>query len=372
MAPIPNPRVVFAKPVPQGAWPIVGEHLVYDGTPTIDLDTVPLNGGFLTKALYLSPEPYIRERMRDEHIASYSSPMIAGAPMVSACILKVLRSEKEGFKAGDLLYGMSHWELYTVQPYMEARRKWNQADWPAWTANIDDIGNPNQVPDPNGAFPLYKYCSVAGAPGMTAYASFKKYADAKKGETIFVSAGASAVGSMVIQLAKLSGMKVIASAGSDSKVEYMRSLGCDVPFNYKTTSYKEILPKHGPIDVYYDNVGAEALDAALENMARFGRLIICGQVAEYNTAPEDRYGIKNSSMMYKLCLSMYGFLTPFIAADYAAKFYEDVPKMVVEGQIKSEERIYEGLESAPEAFVEMLRGGWDVAGGKVVVSLVNQ
>ncbi|KAI4293619.1 NAD(P)-binding protein, partial [Schizophyllum commune Loenen D] len=346
MAPIPNPRIVFAKPIPEGAWPVIGEHLVYDDSRTIDPDTVPLNGGYLTKALYFRQGlPYMRVRMRDENIIDYSSPMKVGAPVVSLCVLKVLRSEKEGIEPGDLLYGGSHWELYTVQPY---------------------------VPDPKGAFPLYKYCSLGGAPGMTAYASWKKYAHAKKGETVFVSAGASAVGSMIIQFAKLDGLKVIASAGSDAKVEYMRSLGCDVPFNYKTTPYKDVLAKNGPIDIYYDNVGAEAFAAALDNMALFGRIIICGQIAEYNVAAENKFGIKNIDMIYKLNLTVNGFLTPYLAEEYAPKFFVNVPPMIAEGKLKSEERIYDGIESAPQAFVDMLKGGWDTANGKVVVSLVNQ
>ncbi|KAL1663456.1 hypothetical protein GGF50DRAFT_102972 [Schizophyllum commune] len=335
MAPIPNPRIVFAKPIPEGAWPVIGEHLVYDDSRTIDPNTVPLNGGYLTKALYFS--------------------------VVSLCVLKVIRSEKEGIEPGDLLYGGSHWELYTVQPYVEARRE-RDPSWPPWTIHIDGFIVHNKVPDPKGAFPLYKYCSLGGAPGMTAYASWKKYAHAKKGETVFVSAGASAVGSL----------KVIASAGSDAKVEYMRSLGCDVPFNYKTTPYKDVLAKNGPIDIYYDNVGAEAFAAALDNMALFGRIIICGQIAEYNVAAENKFGIKNTDMIYKLNLTVNGFLTPYLAEEYAPKFFVDVPPMIAEGKLKSEERIYDGIESAPQAFVDMLKGGWDTANGKVVVSLVNQ
>ncbi|KAI5895550.1 NAD(P)-binding protein [Schizophyllum commune H4-8] len=371
MVPVPNPRVVYAKPIPQGAWPVVGEHLIYDNSRTIDPETVPLNGGFLTKVLYLSPEPYMRERMREEHIASYSSPMLAGAPVVGLCVMQIMRSEKPEFKPGDFVYGASHWELYTVQPYMEARRNWNPAEWPWWTANMDDFGGAQKIPDPKGAFPLSKYCSVAGSPGMTAYVSWKKYANAKKGETVFVSAGASAVGSLVIQLAKLYGMKVIASAGSDAKVEYMRSLGCDVPFNYKKNAYSEVLAEHGPLDVYYDNVGAEALAAAFDNMNLFGRVIICGQVAEYNVAPEDRFGIKNTDMIFKRNVTVSGFLAPYIAGEYMGKFLEDVPRMLVEGKLKSTERIYEGMEAAPQAFVDMLKGGWDTAEGKVVVSLVG-
>ncbi|KAL1733717.1 hypothetical protein EV714DRAFT_246387 [Schizophyllum commune] len=371
MAPIPNPRIVFAKPISEGAWPVIGEHLVYDDSRTIDPDTVPLNGGYLTKALYFSPEPYMRVRMRDENIIDYSSPMKVGAPVVGLCVLKVLRSEKEGIEPGDLLYGGSHWELYTVQPYVEARRE-RDPSWPPWTIHIDGFIVHNKVPDPKGAFPLYKYCSLGGAPGMTAYASWKKYAHAKKGETVFVSAGASAVGSMIIQFAKLDGLKVIASAGSDAKVEYMRSLGCDVPFNYKTTPYKDVLAKNGPIDIYYDNVGAEAFAAALDNMALFGRIIICGQIAEYNVAAENKFGIKNTDMIYKLNLTVNGFLTPYLAEEYAPKFFVDVPPMIAEGKLKSEERIYDGIESAPQAFVDMLKGGWDTANGKVVVSLVNQ
>ncbi|KAL1747885.1 hypothetical protein HDZ31DRAFT_30984 [Schizophyllum fasciatum] len=345
MPPTPNPRIVYAKPIPDGAWPVVGEHLVFDGARTIDLDSVPLHGGYLTRTLYLSPEPYMRVRMRDERIVDYSSPMKPGAPVVGMGVLQVLRSEKEGFAPGDLLYGGTQWELYTVQPY---------------------------IPDPQGAFPLHKYVSLAGAPGMTAYASWKKYANARKGETVFVSAGASAVGSMIIQFAKLDGLKVIASAGSDSKVEYMRSLGADVPFNYKTAPYKEVLAKNGPIDIYYDNVGAEAFAAALANMALFGRIIICGQIAEYNVAAEKRFGIQNTDMIYKLNLTVSGFLTPYLADEYAPRFFADVPPMIAAGKLKSEERIYRGIEAAPQAFVDMLKGGWDTANGKVVVSLVDE
>ncbi|KAI4517806.1 NAD(P)-binding protein [Schizophyllum commune Loenen D] len=370
MTPVLNPRVMYAKPIPQGAWPVVGEHLVYDNSRTIDPDTVPLNGGFLTKALYLSPEPYMRERMREEHIASYSSPMLAGAPVVGLCVMQIVRSEKPEFKPGDLVYGASHWELYTVQPYMEARRNWNPAEWPWWTANMDDFGGAQKIPDPNGAFSLAKYCSVAGSPGMTAYVSWKKYANAQ--ETVFVSAGASAVGSLscIVLIAPFR-MKVIASAGSDAKVEYLRSLGCDVPFNYKKKVYKEVLEEHGPLDVYYDNVGAEALAAALDNMNLFGRVIICGQVAEYNVSPEDRFGIKNTDMIFKRNVTVSGFLAPYIAGEYMGKFFEDVPRMLAEGKLKSTERIYEGMEAAPQAFVDMLKGGWDTAEGKVVVSLVG-
>ena len=125
-------------------------------------------------------------------------------------------------------------------------------------------------------------------------------------------------------------------------------------------------------------------------MALFGRIIICGQIAEYNVAAENKFGIKvclssvsrscfclsyslqNTDMIYKLNLTVNGFLTPYLAEEYAPKFFVDVPPMIAEGKLKSEERIYDGIESAPQAFVDMLKGGWDTANGKVVVSLVNQ
>ncbi|KAJ6627985.1 hypothetical protein B0H10DRAFT_2281963 [Mycena sp. CBHHK59/15] len=301
----PNPQIVFAKR-PGTGLPVPGEHLVYDGSRSIDLDSVPLNGGFLTKTLMLSPEPFLRERMRDLSVQSYSTHAVVGAPMVGFGLVLVLRSEKEGpsfnflhFVPSDHLYGLTHWEAFTVQPY---------------------------VPDPNGAYPWSRYFSALGGPGLTAFCGLEAYADAKKGETIYISSGASGVGSVLIQLAKVKGLRVIASAGSDTKVEYMRSLGADVPFNYKTTPVAAALKEHGPLDIFWDNVGGETVEAALEYSRSRVRFIMCGSISEYNVAPEDRYGIKNTNLIFKKRLRIQGLLVGELMGTLGPRFFTECPR----------------------------------------------
>ncbi|KAJ7143341.1 hypothetical protein C8R43DRAFT_1071013 [Mycena crocata] len=337
-----NPRVVFAKR-PGTGLPIPGEHVVFERAHSIDLDGVPLNGGFLSKTLMLSPEPFMRERMRDPSVASYSTHAVLGDPLVSFGLVVVLRSEKEGrFRLFlDHLYGLTTWEAYTVQPYI--------------------------VADPKGAFPWSRYFTVLGAPGLTAFCGFEGCADAKAGETIYVSSGASAVGIVVIQLAKAKGLKVIASAGADCKVEYMRSLGADVAFNYKTSSVVEVLKEHGPLDLYWDNVGGETVEAAIEYSRLHARLIMCGSISEYSIAPSERHGIKNTSMIFKKRLRIQGFLVPDLVPRLAPRFYAEMPGLVAQGKITAQEYIIEGLENGPEALIAVLKEGGNEATGKPVI-----
>jgi len=315
----PNPRIVFAKRLSDG-YPVVGEHLVFDTSHSIDLDHVPLNGGYLTKTLLISPEPYMRERMRDPSIPSFTTTNVLGTPFVGNCLVIVLRSEKDGVKAGDYMFGMSTWEAYTVQPYVEARVQFKPEDWPPFTFDMDSLAL-HEVPNPDGAFPWMRYCSALGTPGLTAYVGFEELAEAKPGDTIFVSSGASGVGSMVLQLAKAKGLKVIASAGTDAKVEYMRSLGADVAFNYKTSSYASVLSQHGPLDVYWDNVGGEGLDAAIKYAGFKARFVLCGALSEYNIPPEKWHGVMNTNLIFKKRLTIRGFLVPDLAPKLAGKFF---------------------------------------------------
>ncbi|KAK6980565.1 hypothetical protein R3P38DRAFT_2579786 [Favolaschia claudopus] len=273
MAPTPNPH---AK-IPSENFLVDGEHILYDDTPTIDLDQ-DLKGGFLTKTLPLSPEPYMRERMRDSSIASYSSPMKIGQPIVGTGLVVVLRSEKEGVKAGDYMLGYTPWEAYTLQPYVDARVDFK--GFPSYTFDMDLLAL-QTVPSPIG-FPWQLYCSCLGVPGFAAFVGLDKFGDVEAGKTIYVSSGASGLGSVVIQLAKNKGLKVIGSASSDEKVAFMRSIGADVAFNYKKSSVQQELKNHGPIDVYFDNVGGEQLEAAIDNMNLQGRIIACGAISEYN------------------------------------------------------------------------------------------
>ncbi|RDB24661.1 Zinc-type alcohol dehydrogenase-like protein PB24D3.08c [Hypsizygus marmoreus] len=360
-----NPRVVFAKR-PGDALPVVGEHIILDTSRTIDLDKVPLNGGFLTKTLILSPEPAIRERMRDPSITSYSTTYTVGAPIVAFAVVLVLRSEKEGINVGDYMYGQTIWEAYTVQPYIEGRINYKPEDWAPDTFDMDSLAL-RTVPNPNGLYPLSRYTSLLGTPGLTAFVGFEGIVEGKEGQTIFVSSGGSGVGAMVVQLSKLKGMKVIASVGSDAKAEYVRRLGADVVFNYKKQSYESALAQHGPINVYWDNVGGESLDAALEALVPLGRAVICGVVSSDNVPPAERYRLKNSHLIMKKRLTLRGFIVPDLIPQFIGKFMTEVPALMATGKLKSEEAITQGFENAPQAIVNMLSSGHNAVGKPVVV-----
>ncbi|KAF5360013.1 hypothetical protein D9758_007599 [Tetrapyrgos nigripes] len=361
----PNPRVIYAKSPGDGA-PIPGEHLVSDTSRTIDLDSVPLNGGFLTKTLVLSPEPYMRDRMRDPSIPSYCPTFVLGEPIIGPGVVVVVRSEKEGVNVGDYMYGQTTWEAYCVQPYIEGRVRWDPKNWAPYTVNLDDAVPLRVVPNPNGAFPLTTYCNLLGTPGLTAFVGFEALAEAKAGETIFVSSGASGVGSVVIQLAKLKGLKVITSVGSEAKISYVRSIGADIAFNYKTRDYSLALNEHGPIDIYWDNVGGPALEAAIDATNRLGRIICCGSVADYNVAPEKRYGIKNTTYIFRKSLIIRGLLLADVDPSYTGRFFAEVPALVAQGKIVGQEFVTDGIENAPQAFVNMLKDGNDAVGKPVI------
>ncbi|KAF9003873.1 hypothetical protein BDQ17DRAFT_1424846 [Cyathus striatus] len=358
MAIQPNPRVVFVKRPAPHQLPVVGEHIAIDKSKTIDIDNVPLNGGFLTKTLILSPEPAMRERMRDPSIVSYTTTFELGGPILGFGVVTVLRSEKEGVNVGDYMYGLTVWEAYTVQPYVDGRVQFKPDEWAPETFDMDSLAL-QTVPNPNGMYPLSKYASVMGTPGLTAFVGFEGIIQGKEGETLFVSSGASGVGAMIIQLAKLKGMKVIASAGSDVKVAYMKSLGADAPFNYKKESYESVLAKHGPINAFWDNVGAEALDAALGALTPLGRVAVCGTSGPIL--------FPNAYLIMKKRLSIKGFIVPEYIPQFIGRFFAEVPALMAQGKIRSEEAVVKGIENAPKAIADMLGSGHETVGKPVVV-----
>ncbi|KAF5379630.1 hypothetical protein D9757_009200 [Collybiopsis confluens] len=365
MAPVTNPRIVF-KERPQEGLPIAGKHIVLDSSHTIDLENVPLNGGYLTKSLVLSPEPAMRERMRDPSITSYTTTYITGAPIVAFAVVVVVRSEKEEVKVGQYMYGQTPWEAYTVQPYIEGRVKFEPDQWAPGTFDMDSLVL-QPVPDPKGAYPLSTYTNILGTPGMTAFVGMEGVLQGKKDETLFVSSGASGVGSLVIQLAKMKGMKVIASAGSDAKVKFMLSLGADNAFNYKKESYGEALKKYGPIHAFWDNVGAEALDAALEFCLPQARFAICGASGTDSIPYDDRYRLKNASQIQKKRLKIQGFVVPDYIPQFAAQFFQEVPALVAQGKLKSKENtVGEKWDDVPQSIADMLKSGHDIVGKPVV------
>ncbi|KAF7333731.1 NAD(P)-binding protein [Mycena venus] len=353
MSPITNARVLFNS-VPDGAlflpshtvhpfyaplcsgYPVPGETTVYDTSQTIDLETAPLNGGFLLKTLVLSVDPYFRVIMRktegnanmtllSQH--SYSAHRCSGFG-----IAVVLRSENPDVGVGKHVYGftIAHQE-YSVVPALGAL----------------------QIMEKHPNLPWSAYLGAAGMPGQTAYIGWKEFVNPKAGEVVFVTTGAGAVGSMVIQLAKQAGLKVIASAGSEEKVKFMQSIGADVAFNYKTTDTRAVLAKEGPIDIYWDNVGGEILDAALEFSAVHARFLQCGAISEYNSGLQ---APKNFHLIGERALHIHGVIMAHLPlAKYLPEFYATIPAKLASGELKyAEERTY-GLEKM---------GGCDIGGAE--------
>ncbi|KIJ38261.1 hypothetical protein M422DRAFT_176890 [Sphaerobolus stellatus SS14] len=345
MTPIPNPRILYAS-IPTG-YPIPGKNTKYDDSEQIDLENVPLKGGYLTRTVLISPEPWLRERLRDPIEVSCASPMRLGLPMVGSGLVKVIRSEDPKIKVGDFLAG-----IIRASPYQSVDI---DAWGPSWLTKVQKLPGKDWTAVPG----------VLGSPGTTAWMGLKEYGDLKKGETIYVSTGAGALGSMVCQLAQAAGLKVIASTGSDEKVKYLiEVIGVDYAFNYKTTKVDSALSKWGPIDVYWDNVGGETLDAAIAHCNVHARILACGYISEYNG--EEKYG--NLAWIFKKRIRMYGILMSDLVPKWGGPFFEEVYKLLAEGKLKTQEHIVHGLENADKAWVELLQGKHL---GKTVVVVSN-
>lgn len=329
MAPVKNGRLIF-KEIPTG-YPEPGKTTIYDESETIDLDSVPLKGGVLVKTLVVSIDPYLRGKMRDPSIQSYTPAFVKDKPIYNYGVGVVLRSENPRAKPGDHLYGTYDFQQYSI------------------LNNLDEF----EVLKNEHNLPWSAYVGVVGMPGQTAWVGWHEYAAPQKGDVVFVTAGAGPVGSFVIQLAKLQGLKVIASAGSEDKVDFIKSLGADVAFNYKTANTWDVLKREGPINIYWDNVGGETLDAALANAARGARFIECGMISEYNTAP---YTVKNLMAIVRQELHLHGFIVNHHLHKHHARFYAEVPGKVARGEIKYVEDAKQGLQYAGEAILEVQKG----------------
>jgi NADPH-dependent curcumin reductase CurA len=322
-----NARAIFNER--PAKFPEPGKTIVYDESETIDIDNIPLNGGILVKVLLLSIDPYMRGRMNEG--PSYTAGFTIGEPISGYGVAKVLRSENSKFATGSYVYGILPHVEYWVATSPESLRV---------------IDNKEQIP-------LSLYVGLAGMAGKTAWMAWKEYSHAKPGETVFISGGAGPVGSFVAQIAKKQGLKVIASAGTDTKVDFLRQIGVDVAFNYKTTDTREVLAKEGPINIYWDNVGGETLEAALDNAALNGRIIACGSISGYNG---DRVGVRNLHKIYAQSLTMYGFIVHRLYGKYDEAFYEEVPKLLASGDIKYTEHITRGLENVGQAILDVQIG----------------
>jgi NADPH-dependent curcumin reductase CurA len=335
---VQNKAVIF-KSVPNGQ-PIAGKDLVVE-TREFDLEQSLPEGGVITKNLYASFDPYQRGRMRAPEKKSYTPPYTIGEPLTNAVVAKIVKSSNPKFKAGDIVTGGLNFEEYSLVPKQVAdtlRKIENRY-------NLD----------------LKVFLGALGMPGLTAYASYYEIGQPKKGETIFISAASGAVGAIVGQLAKHDGLKVIGSVGSDEKLDYiLKDLGFDGGFNYKKEKPIDALKRLAPngIDIYYENVGGEQLEASLDCLNDFGRIIACGMVSEYSTPETERHGIKNLMNVIAKRLTIRGFIVG--DADMGPKYWtqrnENISKWLHEGSFKAKMSVTEGIDNAPEGFVGMLQG----------------
>jgi len=329
---VKNGKAIF-NAVPTG-WLTDDQTIQYVDTDTIDPEVVALNGGFLVKTLVTSLHLYMRLMMRAADGSPNRMPAFPlGQPLISSGVGVVLRSETKDVKPGDHVYGRLPHQEYSVIPSFTGFRI---------------------LDNPDGKLPWSYFVGSAGMQGQTAYYGWREFSKAKKGETVFVTTGGGPVGSMVIQLAKDEGLRVIASAGSDEKVEFMKSIGADVAFNYKTTDTAEVLSKEGPIDVYWDNVGGEMLEAALNAANQGARFIECGMASSYGGStskpPNNLFNIVTKE------IHMSGFIATSLAKNWEEEFYASVPQKLASGKFKACEELHEGLEKTGEAMRRHLEG----------------
>ncbi|KAJ8658771.1 hypothetical protein O0I10_005497 [Lichtheimia ornata] len=338
MAPTPNSQVIFSK-IPT-TYPVAGEHMTINHT-TIDLDAPLGDGEILIKQLVLSVDPYMRGRMRDPSIESYIPAFTLGKPMTGDSMGVCLKSNNPHFKEGDYIYGVSGhgaFENYVVVPAAETK--------------FYVVRN---EPKTNG-LPITNYVGVLALPGLTAYVGLLKYGKPKAGETLYVSAASGAVGQIVGQIGKVLGLHVVGSAGSDEKVQYLKEIGFDAAFNYKTCDVDGKLGELCPngIDVYFENVGGKMLEAVINHANRFGRIVACGMVSQYNR--EKPEGIHNLMQVVTKRLRIEGFIVGDSAAEMEEQFRKDVTQWLLEGKIKYREDIAYGIEKTPDALIAVLRG----------------
>lgn len=250
---VQNKGLIF-KSVPSG-WPVAGKDLAIEARE-FDLNASPPKDGITTKNFYVSFDPYQRGRMRAADKPAYSPPFDLGKPITNSAVAKVLKSDNSKFKEGDIITGMLPTEEYSM------------VDGEVVNSYVRKLENPYNL-DPK------LFIGALGMPGLTAYSSLLEIGQPKKGETIFISAASGAVGQLVGQLAKEYGLTVIGSVGSDEKLEFIKKeLNFDEGFNYKKEKAIDALARLAPkgIDIYYENVGGEQLDAAIGAMANFGRI----------------------------------------------------------------------------------------------------
>jgi hypothetical protein len=285
----------------------------------------------LVRNLVMSVDPYMRGRMNDAK--SYVPPYAIGEPLDGGAVGEVIASQTPELKPGDVVLHGLGWREYAVVSARHAR----------------------QV-DPAQA-PISAYLGVLGVTGLTAYAGLLEVAGLRPGDIVFVSAAAGAVGSVAGQIARLRGAaRVIGSAGSARKVEYLREVGFDAAFDYHEGPVRDALKAAAPdgIDVYFDNVSGEHLEAAISSLRRYGRVALCGAIANYN-AEQPPLGPRNLGLAIGKRLTLRGFIVND-HANLRDAFAAEMTGWLRTGEVRYRETFIDGLANAPEALLGLLRG----------------
>lgn len=296
-------------------------------------------GEFLVRNVWLSVDPYMRGRMSENK--SYLPPFELNKPLEGDCVGQIIESKNRQFEVGEFLLSNFGWREY-------------------W---VSTGGNDISKIAPTVA-PLQSYLGIMGRTGLTAYVGLFIGGVNNSGtsNTVFVSAASGAVGSAACQIAKIKGCRVVGSTSSPQKVKWLLDkAGLDYAFDYRKIGEENIsteLRKACPngIDVYFENVGGRHLEAALDNMKVFGRIVLCGMISQYNSSqlPSTLPGPSNLNLAIRQRLRIQGF----IVRDHyhmLNEFRGHMSKWIQEGKIKWEETVYQGLENAPKAFIALFR-----------------
>lgn len=299
--------------------------LVTNSLPTIN------EGELLIRTIYLSVDPYMRGRMNG--VKTYVDPFQLNEVLIGGVVGEVVESKNNDFKTGEIVEGRLGWSDFSVSN----------------GSNIRKI-------DPTLA-PISTSLGVVGMPGLTAYFGLLDIGKAKEGETVVISGAAGAVGMVAGQIAKIKGCRVIGIAGSEEKVNYLSNqLGFDQTINYKTENVLDALKAACPsgVDIYFDNVGGEISDAVIKLINYKARIIVCGQISQYNNEQ-----IETGPRIQGQLIQRSALMQGFIVSDYADRFgegYRQLGKWVKEGRLQYRENVVDGLENAPDAFIGLFRG----------------
>lgn len=285
-------------------------------------------GQLVVRNEWISVDPYMRGRMADRK--TYIPPFELNQPMDGAAIGVVVESGVDAFSAGDTVSHFSGWRDYA----------------------LIDAASANRI---ELAAPKSAYLGALGFPGLAAYAGLLRIGQPKPGETVFVSASAGAVGSLVAQIAKIKGCRVVGSVGSDEKARWLLDAGINAVVNYKKSpdlaaALADVAPEG--IDIYFDNVGGVHLEAAIAAANNFARFPLCRMIGQYNNQP---VGPRNIYSVLEKSIRLQGFLASN-HLDLWQDFQRDVTRWISEGRVTWKETIFDGLESAPTAFLGLFAG----------------